>query len=91
VSRSRRWLSCAAPLPFIYHLDEAQNTTVVQMKLFLTAWLDSQAVITGDIRKLTCRARSLGPDHVHPFCATSQYRLPLFRRAPMWCAHELFN
>ena len=46
-------------------MDEAQNTTIEQMKMFLTRMGDSKAVITGDITQIDLpnpRKSAAGPD-----------------------------
>ena len=49
-SRSRRWRTCgAAPFDAFIILDEAQNATGAQMKMFLTRLgVNSKVVVTGD-------------------------------------------
>jgi phosphate starvation-inducible protein PhoH len=39
----------------LYHLDEAQNSSAEQMKMFLTRLVRSKMVVTGDITQVDLR------------------------------------
>ncbi len=71
-------------------LDESQNTTVEQMKMFLTRiGFNSRAVITGDVRKSTYRAARNPVCAMRLKCSMKSMRSALTSsKLTMWCATQ---